>query len=628
MSFGQQFLAGQKFAQGLVETYRDAQQRRELAAIADAKPVEEGELAAPQVQQIEAAAADGTKHIGYDTSTKAYMATPKLGENEMGPAQPVEIARQKTMTEFLGKKTPGTMTPEQVTGARQVAMAEVISKSDPIQGMRLQREMKQGEREDKRWMREDKAATEDDDFKKAQQTEFGQTIYGKRMGDYATQVQAYDQYQAQLKGGAAPETLGAPPPMPQRPAYSAGESLADSGRLLANKAKFGKADPAELMQFAERFQKVADEGYGKALKMAQSGAPLDKVIEQFNQTGSMKLDASAVVSDEMVKGADGVPARVITVRDANGKTQTINALSELDAIGQAESYISRFNANRAYDLNERKTAVAEKNAGTNERKLDVMMAGILARNSGGGGRGGGGQLNGPALKDRRDYLSDFSGSLPDPKGAMTPKEAQDISNANQKTLSQADAIFSTNAELGIILTAPQASAAMRIASQDPTKVQRIRDNNTGVVYETVNVNGKSIVLGVGSLKPAAPAAPATSSTTAKTVTGSPSPAPPVRAPDAPQPVPTTRDKILSAMNPGGNASMESVLGPKAAQIQGMAEMLRQAKVKTADAAKTGDPQIVMAAAKEQQQIRSLIEQAAKDMNSQQAAAVRRAAGIN
>jgi hypothetical protein len=234
------------------------------------------------------------------------------------------------------------MTPDQVANARQLAMADVISKSDPIQGMRLQREVKQGERDDKRWTREDRKATEEEDFQKGQQAEFGQTIYSKRMGDYATQMQAYEQYQAKLKSGAAPEALGAPPPMPQRPVYSVGESLADSGRLLAFKASKGKADPAEILQYAERLQKLSDEGYGKALKLAQGGAPLAKVIEQFNQTGSMKLDPAAIVSDEMVKDADGVPSRVIKVRDASGNVQTINALSELDAIGQAENYFGRF----------------------------------------------------------------------------------------------------------------------------------------------------------------------------------------------------------------------------------------------------------------------------------------------
>ena len=74
MSFGAQFLAGQKFAQGLIETYRDAQQRRELDEISKAQPVESSEFTPEQGQQIEAAAAGGKNHIGYDDKIKAYMA--------------------------------------------------------------------------------------------------------------------------------------------------------------------------------------------------------------------------------------------------------------------------------------------------------------------------------------------------------------------------------------------------------------------------------------------------------------------------------------------------------------------------------------------------------------------------
>lgn len=346
MSFGAQFLAGQRFAQGLVETYRDAQQRRKLEEIDNDKPVEGSEFTPEQAQKIDAVAAGGKNHIGYDDSTKAYMATPVLADNEMGPAQPQEIARQTPITTFMGKKTPGTMTPDQVANARQLAMAGVISKRDPIQGMRLQREVKQGEREDKRWQREDKKATEEEDFTKGLQAEYGNSIFAKKMGEFAPQMQSYQQaqaqYQAQLQAGASPDTLGPAPQAPQRPAYTVAESLADNGRLLAFKAAKGKADPTELMKYAETFKKVNDEGYGQALKLAQSGAPLAKVAEQFNQMGGVKFDPATVVSDEMVKGADGVASRVIKFKDQAGNVQTINALSELDSIGQAESYFNRF----------------------------------------------------------------------------------------------------------------------------------------------------------------------------------------------------------------------------------------------------------------------------------------------
>ena len=386
MSFGAQFLAGQRFAQGLVETYQSAKQRRALEEIADAKPQQVDGFTAEQGEKIQQAAADPTKHISYDNGIKAYMATPKLTDGETGPAQPVEIARQGAMTDFLGKRTPGAMSDGQVQSARQRAMAGVISKSDPVQGMRMMHDVTQGEREDKRWDRDDRKATEEEEFQKGYQAEYGQTNHAKNMGQYATQVQAYEKYQAQIKGGADPATLGAPPPLPTRPVYSYAESLADSGRLLAFKASKGKADPAEILQYAERLQKASDEGYGKALHLAQSGAPLEKVIEQFNQTGNVKLDPAAVVSDQMVPGDDGVPARVIKVRDQNGNVLPINALSELNAIGQAERYFNTFDKNRTFKLKERELEEVKIRNAETRAEMASMRASIAAAR--GGGRGG------------------------------------------------------------------------------------------------------------------------------------------------------------------------------------------------------------------------------------------------
>ena len=452
---------------------RQVGQAYEIANVANAKPVQSDELTDEGSAKVQAAAADSSKQIGYDEGTKAYMATPKLAEDEMGPAQPVEVARARPMTEFLGKRIEGSMTPEQVSGAKFKAMADVVSKYDPLQGMRMQREAKQGERDDKRWEREDKQATEDDEYKRGLQAEFAQTAYGKRIGDYATQMQAYEQYQAKLKSGAAPETLGAPPPMPQRPSYSVAESLADNGRLLAFKASKGKADPAELLQYAERFQKVTEEGYGKALKLAQGGAPLEKVIEQFNQTGSVKLDPAAVVSDQMVPGADGVPARVIKVRDASGNVQTINALSELDAIGQAESYFNRFDKNRTFSLNERRTAVSERQADIAERRLGALEARANGGGGSGGGRSGGGrgEADAPSFNPLGNFDSkkaqavafEQAAAAVDDKGRpLSPQEQG--KRAQQIYRSMEDAFATENRNRHVAATV---GAELRAARSDP-----------------------------------------------------------------------------------------------------------------------------------------------------------------
>lgn len=305
----------------------------ELSRVAGAKAEESTGFTAEQGQQLESLAKQGFDNITYDDQAKAYVA-----KNATGASKSVAM---QGVTDFMGNRTAGGQ-----DSARMQAMAGVLTKYDPEQGMRMQRELKRDERDDKRWQREEKKATDDEEFETGLRAEYGQSIFAKRMGEFAPQMQAYEQadkqYKERMQAGESPQSLGIPPTAPQRPAYSMAESLADSGRLLAYKATKGKADPAEIMRYAENFKKVTDEGYGQALKLAQGGAPLAKVAEQFNQMGGTKFDPAAVVSDEMVKGPDGVASRVIKFKDPSGKVQTINALSELDSIGQAEGYFSRF----------------------------------------------------------------------------------------------------------------------------------------------------------------------------------------------------------------------------------------------------------------------------------------------
>lgn len=509
MSFGAQFLAGQKFAQGLIDTYRDAQQRRELGEISKAQPVNADFLSDDASAKVQAAAADPTQQIGYDTGIKAYMATPKLAEGEMGPAQPKQIATAEPMTELLGKRTPGTMTPDQVSNAKFKAMADVIAKGDPIQGMRLQREVKQGERDDKRWEREERTAKEEEDFKTGLQAEFGQSIYGKRIGEYATQVQAYEQYQAKLKSGAAPETLGAPPPMPQRPVYSAGESLADSGRLLAFKASKGKADPAEILQYAERLQKVSEEGYSKALHLAQSGAPLEKVIEQFNQTGKVKLDPAAVVSDQMVPGDDGMPARVIKVRDQNGNVHPINALSELNAIGQAERYFNTFDKNRTFKLKERELEEVKIRNAETRAEMASMRAGLAAARGGGGGAGRGAK---DATPQAFDPLGNFDSKKAqavafEQAAAAVDAKGQPLSPAEQGKRAQQiyrsmeDAFATENRNRHVAATV---GAELRVARSDPAAYAKSYSEALQVM-DAKTLEGMGFKAPAGTKQGAAPA---------------------------------------------------------------------------------------------------------------------------
>jgi hypothetical protein len=248
-------------------------------------------------------------------------------------------------------------------------------------------------------------------------------------------------------------------------------------------------------------KKLKDEGVFDAVK-AMRGGDAGAVAEAFNRSGAYKIV--------------GEPIKTLEVRDipGYGKVNTYNYSFDMQ---KPDGTIEKVNKNSHdvstaimpyekqleiqlkgsdFKLNERKTAVAEEQAAIASRKMDYLISGGAA----GRARSGVGGGAGVALKDRRDYLSDFSTGLEDPKTAVDANEAAAMQQRNQTKLVQADAIFSTNAEFGTVLTAPQARAAMSLA-QDPKNVRKVQDNNTGTVYEVVNVSGKQVVVGTGSLKP-------------------------------------------------------------------------------------------------------------------------------
>lgn len=406
MSFGAQFLAGQKFAQGLIDTYRDAQQRRELDEIAKAKPVESSEFTPEQGQQIEAAAAGGKNHIGYDDQAKAYMATPKLGEGEMGPAQPQEIARQTTMTDFLGKKTPGTMSPAQVTNARQLAMADVISKSDPIQGMRLQREVKQGERDDKRWEREDATATKAENDK----------AFAEKLDE-----QVGEWFKGRLKN---PDGTERPP--------TVDDHLAASQYRAAQLTSAGKIDQAGQVlkdYAAQSLVKIQLQGAQRKEALGRTASALaagdlEAVKEFYNEfvpDGARVTDVKRVAGGELVIQRESLDGRALPAYTMKDTGQLLSALNSFNDPMALYSWSQNEFKN---NLDARKTAVSERQADIAERRLGALEA---RANGGGGGSGGGRAAAGGDTPQAFDPLANF-----DSKKAQAVAFEQAVSAVDNK----------------------------------------------------------------------------------------------------------------------------------------------------------------------------------------------------
>jgi hypothetical protein len=134
LPFIQNFNAGYDTAAKVVQDY-------ELGKIAQEKPEESSSYTPDQVQQLEAAAKSGQYDIGYDQDKLAYTVTPKADRSKVG------MIAQQGVTDFLGQRTAGTLTPEQINTARQRAMANVVMRDNPLAGARMLRETDAATRE-------------------------------------------------------------------------------------------------------------------------------------------------------------------------------------------------------------------------------------------------------------------------------------------------------------------------------------------------------------------------------------------------------------------------------------------------------------------------------------------------
>ncbi|MEF9946790.1 MAG: hypothetical protein RR800_00355 [Comamonas sp.] len=157
MKFGVGFArgleSGQRLTQGVMATYKQAQQEQELAKVAEAKPQESQGFTAEQGQNLEKLAKQGYA-ISYDEGKGGYVAT-----NEAGDTKSVAM---QGVTDFMGSRTAGSLSPQQEDTQRAMAMASVIGKTDPARGMQLRMQANQQAHQATRDAREEKQWAKDD----------------------------------------------------------------------------------------------------------------------------------------------------------------------------------------------------------------------------------------------------------------------------------------------------------------------------------------------------------------------------------------------------------------------------------------------------------------------------------
>lgn len=266
-----------------------------------------------------------------------------------------------------------------------------------------------------------------------------------------------------------------------------------------NAIRTGKAADIQLRQAEEA--NVRDKAFREITeKFVRGGwSAVPKIYEGYNDGNTAQVKP------------DGKGGALVTV--FNPKGEKVHEQAFADEMEFISTAIANVDPKLWVGMREKKAEAARTDARENRKMAETerhnkAMEGIYSQRAAGAGRSGAGAAGQATvgLKDRRDYLDDFAKMLPDPKGALDPTEAGTLLEGNKRALAQADAIFTTNASLGNILTAPQAATAMRLA-QDRQNVKVMRDNESGRTYETVVVNGKPVIVGELAQKTAPKAAP-------------------------------------------------------------------------------------------------------------------------
>lgn len=339
MSFANSFAQGVKIVDDIQRSKREEQRRADMAAIAN-----------------------------------GVVTDAPPGEAYDGPDSPMNLGPKKM---YLGQTFDTDPTADQMLSTRQLAMAGVLEKNgDAEGGLRYRTQVQQAaqqadatKRDQWRFGREQKqAGLQDEEIakEKTYQTE-RQQILANSAPAMLQQTNAAAQAEFAQKQAKYAEDLKLPgmeardlqaPVAPAQQKVSPGQMVQTYSALIAHDAKYGKISTEGLMQFGQQLQKLKDEGYNKALNLARSGASLDDVAKAFNASGDQKFDPKSVISDQMIKGPDGVPSRVIEFRGEDGAIHSLNTTAELDALGKADAIFTRFYQAQADSRDKTRTDLA------------------------------------------------------------------------------------------------------------------------------------------------------------------------------------------------------------------------------------------------------------------------------
>lgn len=322
----------------------------------------------------------------YDSDTGQYVATGGAESVEEAAPQRPEFDAT-TRTNFLGKTYDQPLDEKATDRARLIAMAGVKAKfGDPMAAIQMRQQVTQADMAEKQSAAMDRQAKRED---KADAYETGKADLFKQ-SRYAAVYDAGQKYQADSaayqerlrSAGNDPEKLAALGPAPTKPDVSYGviDSLHDKALGIAYDIQHGRGDLSRMTEFATQMQGVQDEGYVRALRLAQAGASREEIAKAFNASGKLQVtpEQIAEVTDTKTDlgGGAKVPSKVIVLKIGD-QVRKIDTARELDSFGKAQEIVER--AFKGAEL-----GIKERGAKADERKADAAMIVAGARSSGAG----------------------------------------------------------------------------------------------------------------------------------------------------------------------------------------------------------------------------------------------------
>lgn len=158
MSFGAQAALGARMAQGWLDTYQQARTQRDMDAVERARPEQSEGFTPADAQQLAALAGardqQGNPYYTLDAQPGgAYGLRSNFqvqgADGQMATPAPVTgLMAPRRVTDFLGNRYEGDMTPAQVDNERARGYARAVSRTDPVRGLQMQQSARAGERQE------------------------------------------------------------------------------------------------------------------------------------------------------------------------------------------------------------------------------------------------------------------------------------------------------------------------------------------------------------------------------------------------------------------------------------------------------------------------------------------------